>query len=582
VVLGFQLPEKLFEQLSLGYGGYDAVRYLQTAQQSKRMLMISALAEAAGSAQTDAAYELLSEAQRASGDAFAETLREPHVGSWLAFCLRRIRASSLAESERDIAHLSSIAVACAIRAGIEFEIELRPTDNRVFLPGLGTVSTGEAATVTAGLRDNVLTITGSTGWLRPHVLACTADDLRVEIVLDDLDPYRDCNGCGASDRLAAETVAQWQRLLDGAWPMLVTHHRRYADGIAAGLRNIVPLASRSAHRGVNATSMESFGSISLTAPVDETALAVAMVHEFQHGKLGALLDLHDLYDPADDLLCYAPWREDPRPVGALLQGVYAFQAVAEFWRVRRGQLQGGTATLAETEYVRWRDHVWRALQVLQNSGRFNALGTAFLAGLRRTQAQWQEDDVPQRVQDLAREARSDHRVAWRLRNRRPDPEIVEVLAGSWLAGRPAPRIAVPTTTMPAEVRHLERNPRMELIRLRVNDPDAPDASLAGATPGDVAYANGDVERARDAYAREAAEHPELIGAWVGLALAADQAADAAAPALNNAPEVVLAVHGWLAVNGSAPEPLALSRWMATVTGVSRGDADQVGGGSTTQ
>ena len=41
-------------------------------------------------------------------------------------------------------------------------------------------------------------------------------------------------------------------------------------------------------------------------------LALLLMHEFQHVKLGAVLDLYDLFDPDDKRLYHAPWRKDPR------------------------------------------------------------------------------------------------------------------------------------------------------------------------------------------------------------------------------------------------------------------------------
>jgi len=51
---------------------------------------------------------------------------------------------------------------------------------------------------------------------------------------------------------------------------------------------------------------------------------VTVAHESQHLKFAALLDGVDLTMPGDGQRCYAPWREDPRPVVGLLQSAYAF------------------------------------------------------------------------------------------------------------------------------------------------------------------------------------------------------------------------------------------------------------------
>jgi len=62
-----------------------------------------------------------------------------------------------------------------------------------------------------------------------------------------------------------------------------------------------------------------------------------MVHEFQHSKL------------------WAPWRTDPRPLGGLLQGVYAFLGVADTWRALAARPALGD--LAMREFAEAREQV---------------------------------------------------------------------------------------------------------------------------------------------------------------------------------------------------------------------------------
>jgi uncharacterized protein len=76
-------------------------------------------------------------------------------------------------------------------------------------------------------------------------------------------------------------------------------------------------------------------------PEDGETLALLLIHEFQHVKPGAMLDLFELCDPvAAGRLFYAPWRDDPRPVEALLQGTYAHVGVTDYWRARRHRAEG--------------------------------------------------------------------------------------------------------------------------------------------------------------------------------------------------------------------------------------------------
>ena len=63
---------------------------------------------------------------------------------------------------------------------------------------------------------------------------------------------------------------------------------------------------------------------------DPPTLASLLIHEFQHVKLGAVLDLYDLYNPADGRLFHAAWREGKRLLKGLLRGTYAHVTVTDF------------------------------------------------------------------------------------------------------------------------------------------------------------------------------------------------------------------------------------------------------------
>ena len=107
-------------------------------------------------------------------------------------------------------------------------------------------------------------------------------------------------------------------------------------------------------------------------------LALLLIHEFQHVKLGAVLDLYDLYDPTDGRLFHAPWREDPRPLEGLLQGTYAHLAVTDFWRVRQEVTSGAAADVAGQRFAYWRAHTCDAIETLVSSGSLTPLGEQFV------------------------------------------------------------------------------------------------------------------------------------------------------------------------------------------------------------
>ena len=135
----------------------------------------------------------------------------------------------------------------------------------------------------------------------------------LNVVLDDIDPFRGGPPLPVAPRLGDDAVRAWEHSLGRAWDILVRHHPSYAGAIGAGLVAIVPMAATRPNRGVNATSRESFGAAAISAVNDSVTLAVGLLHEFQHCKLNAVLDLIKLHRP-DARRYYAPWRQDPRPL----------------------------------------------------------------------------------------------------------------------------------------------------------------------------------------------------------------------------------------------------------------------------
>jgi uncharacterized protein len=143
------------------------------------------------------------------------------------------------------------------------------------------------------------------------------------------------------------------------------------------------------------------------------------VHEFQHVKLGAVLDFHDLYDRADERLYYAPWRPDPRPLEGLLQGIYAHLAVTELWGTRvhaYDGLRSEPAEHARLQLATWRSHTVEAVDTLVGSDALTALGRRFAQGMRAAVAPWLEVPVGAEAERLARRAAEENLAAWQARS----------------------------------------------------------------------------------------------------------------------------------------------------------------------
>jgi HEXXH motif-containing protein len=596
MITSHRLRQPDFDALARGLGDPAAVRALRTGQLSKHLLQLRALLDAARPAGLrpvlEPGFQLLAATQQQAPEAVTALLLHPPVGGWLAHCLRLLRGgdSRSPSTAADLGHVGAIAAAAAHRAGVSFEIIVPARDRSVMLPMLGTAvlpglrpgtpvtisgQAGQPVTIRAAAGDSVM-LPGdpsapAPGWLPLRRL--TADgDPQLEIYLDDLDPFRDCHGAGTAGRLDDHSARRWRELIQTAWTLLTGRHPGYARAIAAGLATIVPLRTSPGGRGATATSPDSFGACLMSEPVDALALAVGLVHEFQHAKLGALMDMLPLHTADRTARYYAPWRDDPRPLDGLLHGTYAFAAVTEFWRVQRTVAPSTQATFAHFEFARWRTQTLLAARTLRASGRLTEWGAAVVTAVQERMLGWAADEVPAAAASAARAAVADHEVSWRLRHLRPDPGQVQRMASAWLAGQPCPRADL----LPPEVRPgglaLTDNGRRDLLLLRLRDPrrftriSTRPGELAALVPDasdvDVAYLQGDLDRASAGYQRMLRARPDRLTAWAGLALISCRRAAGRPEPLADTPELIMAIYQRLADLGTEPPgPGELADWV---------------------
>jgi uncharacterized protein len=433
------VPAADLSELAAGYGGASSIGQLAEAQRSLRRALLAAVYQqaaastAAGLAELrlSAAWDLLTGIDKLSPPVLDDVLGHPYVRAWAVRCLERLRtppgerAGAATALAADLGHFGSIAAAAAIRSGIDARITVPILGGAVHLPTLGrlVISPAEppsrscqvhaqspvpwpvAGLVTATVdttRDAVTVRTEGghsrldrVGLLAGRPLspagesACWQPVRRLtapgfSVTLEDTDPYRDCHQWAAAPRLTDAELAGWQRGFRGAWAEIRRQHPIYAPGLAAGLRTVTPLSAGPAGRDVSATARHAFGAVAVAFPDDHATLALLLIHEFQHVKLGAVLDLYDLYDVTDTRLFHAPWRDDPRPLEGLLQGTYAHVAVTDFWRARRRATVGSEAEAAEAQFARWGAQTAGAIEDLAASGSMTPLGEQFIDGMRRS------------------------------------------------------------------------------------------------------------------------------------------------------------------------------------------------------
>ena len=135
-----------------------------------------------------------------------------------------------------------------------------------------------------------------------------------------------------------------------------------------------------------------FGAVAVAMPAGPGGLARLLIQEFQHVKLGAVLDLYDLYDRPTTASFPCPWGEGKARIEALLQGAYAHLAMTDFWRVsqeRHGRPGGGCgqAPVPRMRCARPRE----AIGTLLDSGALTPLGTRFVQQMRGTASAFYPD-----------------------------------------------------------------------------------------------------------------------------------------------------------------------------------------------
>jgi HEXXH motif-containing protein len=409
-----RMPLGMFQALARGNGGAAAIKELAAAQYSKHLILLRGVRKAAGPGDRFAlrGYELLAEAQRHDPDATEIVVRHPSVGAW---ALRTLRGDqSVPGTSPD--GLAAVAAAAAIRAGLSAEIEVPVTGNAVIFPSLGAAAanghTAVIHTSPAEVRSQRLRVTvgdDAPGWQGLREVRAGSLDL----VIDDLDPFRMPTAADLASRLTAAEIAEWSNQLLQVCSLLDSD----AIGeIAAAVRVIVPCATPPGVL-VSSSAPENFGAVAMSWQPDPYTCAVTLVHEVQHLKLSALLDLVSLTMPDDGRRYYAPWRVDPRPVSSLLQGAYAFLGVAGFWRRQRHITAAAEVRhRADTEFARWRTGAARVVRTLRSSGGLTPAGQDFVREMAVLLDAWEREPVPDEALAQARRQADAHLARWQADN----------------------------------------------------------------------------------------------------------------------------------------------------------------------
>ncbi|MDO0913074.1 HEXXH motif domain-containing protein [Streptomyces sp. DT2A-34] len=596
--------------LARGDGDDAVVEELLGAERSRRLLLLRALDgglpphEELPVAYTEA-WALLARVQRHAPDAFEHVLMSPGTGMWVSLAVRRLRGQVYEDAPLRVivGHLAALAAAAGARAGLDFSITVPVRSGLVPLPTLGCAvlpeteqpekeqwSTARVAghggrlRITAG-HGEVEVAPGwdrrGPGWLPVRRVELGCGDHAKSLVLEELDPYRTFPRPSDPRPLSPAEAERWESLLARAWEVLRRDEPESARGMRRGLMSVAPTPARERFRPHSSTAGDAFGAVTASRPDDVAQLAATLVHEFQHTKLGGLMHLGPLLVPSSEdqpeELFYAPWRDDPRPLGGLLQGIYAFFGVTRFWRTHRHTADAAYAPLAHFEFALWRTQVWSTLNEVGGHQRLTPVGRRVLECLSERCASWMTDEVPAAELRLAEDVAQDHLARWRAHHLRPPAAAVEDAVQAWQRGDarpPATLAAEPELAPDTEVRFLDS--AAVLARHRLSEPGGPwrhtaarygaDAGgVDGAEAADVLLACGDLAGARAACAARLTGKGAPVAAWVGLgrALSGDPAQAAASRLLLGFPERARAVQDALeTATGRGADPVGLASWLA--------------------
>lgn len=261
-------------------------------------------------------------------------LRTPMIAGLIG-ATRRLAPHEAALRDRLLVELElAVLVELASRGGLARRVEvelpqsaiLRSTASRRALevPGGSRI-----AFVRGGVEDAVTgtVLGGSRAFFpieEPFLLATSDSNPLLSV---SAHPERD----GNSVDLGGRPVEEWTSKLGEAFAILHEHAPSTHEEMRLALELIVPVGFAE-ERHFSVSYRDSVGALYMTLTSNVMTLAEALIHEFQHNKLNAVLHSDPLLENGTEASFASPVRPDPRPLLGVLMAVHAFLPVARLYR----------------------------------------------------------------------------------------------------------------------------------------------------------------------------------------------------------------------------------------------------------
>ena len=141
--------------------------------------------------------------------------------------------------------------------------------------------------------------------------------------------------------LGGRPASEWTDTLAQGLDLIGEHMPDLRGEIDLYLHQIVPVGYDE-HAHLSASYQEVIGTVYMTLHPQLMTMVEATIHEFQHNKLHAQLELDPLLENAFWPLYSSPVRPDPRPLQGVLLAVHAFLPVARLYQRMRAAGHPGT------------------------------------------------------------------------------------------------------------------------------------------------------------------------------------------------------------------------------------------------